>query len=259
MSVALLAHVGPGSSWQAMVVVAGLLLAGVALAAAIGVLRIDSADDLVTPLATTAIAASFGLVGEAWFSDWIGWAGPLAVVSLLVLLLAAFTPLDIRFPAPLPMGAIALTAVAILALYEPLTVALHPDAEILPLRDDAEVRITGPSEDAEVGAGDVEVTVVVEGGSVGAGATAPDDLGDDPEEAGELLVSLAEVTDDGVGTRRQVPVTPDQACDADAPCSEVSFPVELEPGTWELSVELLRGDGVPLAPSVRDRVVFDAS
>jgi hypothetical protein len=257
--VTLLAHVGPGSTWQAMVVVAAVVLALAVAAAALGYLRVARPDDLVVPLAAAAIASSVGPLADGWLSDGIGWALPIGVVALAALLLAALTPLALRLPAPLPIGSVALAGVGAVLLHAPLTVALHPPAEVLPLSDDAEVAIVAPADGATVPAGEVAVVVAVTGGSVGPGGLPVDALPTDPEEAGDLAVALAAVRDDGsAAPQERLAVTYAEACTVAAPCTEVRFAVPVEPGTWRLTVELTRGDGTPLAPFVRDRVTFTA-
>jgi hypothetical protein len=254
----LLAHAGPGSTWQAMVVVAGIVLTGFLVAAGIGRIDVASADDLVLPLATTAIVSSLGTVAAELVSDGIGWALPLAVVALLTLVLAALTDLDVRFPSPLPMGAIALAAVSAVVLYGPLTIALHPPAELLPLSDDSGIVIVEPSDGATLGERPVEVVVEVTGGSIGPGRVPLDELSDDPEEAGTLSVALEEVRSDTTTQRELVEVVYRETCTVAQPCDRVSFEVDPPPGTYELTVEFVRGDGVPLAPFVRDRITFTA-
>lgn len=255
---ALLAHAGPGSTWQAMVVVAGVVLAGVLLAAGVGLVRIEAPGDLLTPLAAATILASLGLLGHAVLSDWIGWGLPLGVVSLTTLTLGATTGLDLRLPAPLPMGAIALAGGSMWALYAPLTIALHPPPEVLPRSDDAALTIVAPAEGSEVAAGIVEVVVTVEDGSIGPGGVEVAALPSDPEEAGELTAALARVSDDGTRQpqrRIDVAVT---GCSVDAPCQQARLPLVVQPGSWELTVDLNRGDGTPLAPPVRARTRFTA-
>lgn len=251
-----LAHAGAGSTWQSMLVVAGVVLTGFLLAAGIGRIRVERADDLVVPLATTAIVSSLGTVAHELVSDGIGWALPLAVVSLLALILAAFTDLDLRFPSPLPMGALALAGVAAVVLYAPLTLALHPPGELLPLSDDAEITIVEPTDGGSV-SGPVTVTVEVAGGSLGPGGVPLEELADDPEEAGTLSVAVEEVREDGTLTQQQlVDVDYEPTCTVDDPCGRVGFELAPGPGTYELTAEFVRGDGVPLAPFVRDRVTF---
>jgi hypothetical protein len=254
----LLAHAGPGSTWQAMVVVAGIVLTGFVVAAGIGRIDVERADDLVLPLATTAIVSSLGTVAAEVVSDGIGWALPLAVVSLLTLALAALTDLDVRFPSPLPMGAIALATVSAVVLYGPLTIALHPPPELLPLSDDAAIVIAEPSDGATIGERPVEVVVEVTGGSIGPGRVPLDELSDDPEEAGTLSVALEEVRSDATTQRELVEAVYAETCTVAQPCDRVSFVVDPPPGTYELTVEFVRGDGVPLAPFVRDRITFTA-
>jgi uncharacterized membrane protein (UPF0136 family) len=252
-----LAHAGPGSTWQAMVVVAGVVLTGVVLAAGIGRLEIRHPADLVAPLAATAVLASLGVLGHEVISDGIGWGLPLAVVSLGALLLGGVAGVDLRFPAAVPMGTVALLGVSAWLLYAPLTVALHPPPEILPRSDDAELTVVAPPEGAAVAAGVVPVTVAVEGGSVGPGGAALSDLPEDPEEAGELTVALQEVRDDGATPQRRVDVEV-AGCTVAAPCREVTVEIDVPPGTWRVTVDLNRGDGTPLAPPVRARRSFTA-
>ena len=252
----LVAHAGAGSTWQSMMVVAGVVLTGFVLAAGIGRIRVQGADDLVVPLATTAIVSSLGTIADELLSDGIGWALPLAVVSLLALVLAALTDLDLRFPSPLPMGALALGGVAAVVLYAPLTLALHPPGEQLPLRDDAAITIVEPVDGGSVD-GPVAVTIDVTGGSLGPGGVELAALPDDPEEAGTLSVAIEEVRDDDTPTQQQLlDVDYAPSCTVDDPCERVSFDVAPGPGTYELTVEFVRGDGVPLAPFVRDRITF---
>lgn len=253
----LLAHAGPGAAWQSMVVVAGVVLTGFFLAAGAGRMTVDRADDLVVPLATTAIVSSFGTVLHGLVSDGIGWALPLAVVSLLALCVAAFTDLDVRFPSPLPMAAVALAGVSAVLLHQPLTAALHPPVELLPLSDDAAVTIVEPADGATVEGEALPVTVEVTGGSLGPGRVPLEDLPDDPEEAGTLSVALEEVrTDDATTQQQRVEVAYEETCTITDPCERVGFELDPAPGTYELTVEFLRGDGVPLAPFVRDRITF---
>jgi hypothetical protein len=251
----LLAHAGPGSSWQAMVVVAAVVLGGALLLGAVGRLRVARLDDVVVPFATAAVLSSVGLLAHERLSDAIGWALPVAVVAAGALLLAALTPLDLRLPAPLPMGALALTLVAAVVLYAPLTAALHPPAELLPLADDAEVAILEPADGDVVAGPALEVVVGVTGGSIGPGDLALADLPADPEEAGELAVAVAEVRPDGTtAPQERVAVSYEETCTVASPCSQVRFPLTLEPGTWRVTVEFTRGDGTPLAPYVRDTI-----
>jgi hypothetical protein len=250
-----LAHAGAGSTWQAMTVVAGIVLAGYLVAAGVGKVALDTPDDLVVPLAAAAIASSLGALAHAVISDAVGWGLPLAVVSALGLVLAATTPLDVRFPAPLPMATVALAIVSGVVLYGPLTIALHPPAELVPLSDDAAVIITEPADGSTVDTGEVAVAVRVDGGSIGPGDLLPDELPTDPEQAAALDI-VVERTDVEPPDRRVVDVDYDRDCTLDAPCDEVGFVLALEPGTYEITTDLARGDGVLLSPIVRDRITI---
>ena len=252
-------HAGEGSTWQAMVVVAGVVLCGVGLATALGRLTLASPGDLVLPLAGTAIVASAAPLASDWLSDGIGWGLPLAVVWLTALLLAVLTPLEMRLPAPLPMGAIALAAVTAITLYPTLTRELHPPPEVYPLADDSQISISTPQDGATVDAGIVEVVVEVTGGTIGPGDVPLDELPEDPEEAGALAVVIGAVGDDGgVSQQQEVEVSLSETCTVEAPCTTATLDVEVGPGEYDLIVEFRRGDGTPLAPFVRDRLQFTA-
>lgn len=246
--VPLVAHAGPGSTWQALVSAVALGLAVVALLVVAGRLRLRSGDDLILPLAAVAILSSLAPLADYWLSDWIGWTLPLGVTVLVGLVLASSTPLELTPTSPLTIAVVVLAAVAGTMLYRPLTIALHPPPDELPLATDAEVEILVPEDGASIEAGTVEVSVSVSGGSIGPGGLALDDLPADPEEAGDLAVFL----DDG-----RVEVDYLEDCTVADPCTTVTFPLEVDAGERDLSVEFTRGDGTPLAPFVADRVVFE--
>lgn len=124
----LLAHAAPGSAWQAMVVVAAVVLAGFVVAATVGRYPVERPDDLIVPLATAAVLSSLAPVVHEVLADAIAWSLPLGAVALLTLLVAALTPLRVRWPAPLPIAALVLAAVATVVLHRPLAGSLHPDS-----------------------------------------------------------------------------------------------------------------------------------
>lgn len=252
-----LAHAGPGSSWQAVLVVASVVLAGFLLAAATGLYVVDRPDALIAPFATAAVAGSLGLLAQETLSDWVGAAVPVAVVCALVLLIGGLTGVELRLPSALTMGGLALAVVGAVVLSGPLARAMHPAVELLPLSDDAAVTIVEPDDGATADGDGLEVRVSVDGGSVGAGTAYVDDPVGDPEEAGALLVALGEVEDGEVGVRELVDVAFAEACSATEPCTEVTFTLEPGPGTWEVTAELARADGTPLAPPVRERIVVE--
>ncbi len=240
----ILGHAGPGSTWQAAVVVASVVLSAVFLLAAGRVIRLTASRDLVVPLTVATIAGAVGILGHTWISDGIGWGLPLAVIVLAGLLVAGFTPWELSPFSPLTMSVAALAIVVPITLYQPLTIALHPPADIFPLADDSEITILAPSDGASVTAGTVEIAVQVDGGTIGPVFTPRNALPDDPEEAGTLLVTVS-------GTRAAVAWT---GCTVDAPCSMVTFDLDVEPGSHDIVVEFARGDGTPLAPYVADRI-----
>lgn len=243
----LLAHAGPGSTWQAAVVVAAIALAICVGLAVAGRLPMHEPADLLVPLAGSAILASLGPLAQTWLSDAVGWAIPLGAVAILALVLAALTPLDLTPTAPLTLGAATLAAVSIFMLYQPLTAALHPPVDMLPLRDDSEVAVLAPEDDRTVEAGEIAVEVEVTGGSIGPVVSDPQDLPSDPEEAGSLAVYV-----DG----DRVDVAWDGCTVAD-PCSRIDLRVPVAAGERTIAVEFVRGDGTPFAPTVIDRVTLD--
>jgi hypothetical protein len=244
----LLAHAGPGSTWQALVTAVAIGLSVVVLLAVLGRVQLRSFDDLVLPLAAVAILSSLAPLADYWLSDWIGWSLPLVVIVVVGMLLALTTPLELTASSPLTIGMVVLAGVSMFLLHQPLTAALHPPADFLPTAADAEVEILVPESGASIEAGTLEVSVAVIGGTLGPGGLSADELPADPEEAGDLAVFL----DD---ERMEVEYRED--CTVTDPCTTVSFPLEVEAGERRLSVEFTRGDGVPLAPYVADRVTFE--
>lgn len=245
-----LAHAGEGATWQALLVVAALGLVVVIVLAVLGRIQLEQPDDLVLPLAGVAIGSSLAPLGSMWLSDWIGWAFPVGVVALVTVLLVAVTPLELTPSSPVTYGALALAVIGAALLYTPITRAWHPPPDFLPLAEDVEVQITSPTDGDEVPAGEVTVTVAVVDGSVQSELLEIEQLGTDPEEAGQLAVAV-----DGDVVE---PVFAEE-CTLDDPCDQVTFPITVEPGDHRLVVEFRRGDGVPMTPLVTDGVTFTAS
>lgn len=243
-----LGHAGPGSTWQAAVVVAAAVLAACVVLAAAGRLQLDEPGDLLVPLATAAIVSSLGPLGHAWISDGIGWGIPLGAIALGALVLATLTPLELTPRAPLLWITVAVAAISIFTLYPPLTMALHPPPDVLPIRDDGEVTITSPADGTSVPAGEVDIRVEVTGASLGPVRSELIDLLPDPEVAGTLGVFV-----DG----DRVDVHWD-GCTVDQPCDHVEVTVPVEVGEREIAVEFLRGDGTPFSPTVIDRITVTA-
>jgi len=247
---AVIGHAGPGSVWQAMVVVAGIMLAVTVLAIATRLLKVDEVSDLALPAAVAVAAASLGAIGHAWISDGIGWGLPVAVIAAVALLVHAITPLKLDGLSPLTGATLALGVVTATVLTGPLTVALHPPVEVLPLADDAAVAILAPA-DGQLVTGNVEVVVRVSGGTIGPGAATFESWAATSEVATHLGVIKLYID----GDRREVAWSPQ--CSASAPCDEVSTSIALPRGNYAITVEFVRGDGTPLAPAVTDRVTVE--
>lgn len=243
-----LAHAGEGATWQALVVTVTAGVAIVFLLTLLGRLTIESGDDLVLPLAAVAIVSSIAPAASATLSDQVGWALPAGGVLLLALLVHAFTDLDLDVASWVPWTAMGLAVVLAVGLQAPLTRALHPPEQLLPLRDDAAIEIVAPADGTTVPAGEVAVEVAVEGGSIGAEQVAPDEAPDDPEERGQVRVFV---------DSRLVAADPTEDCAPD-PCRRATYPVDLEPGEHRITAELRTAAGLPLAPAVITRVTVTA-
>lgn len=245
-----LAHAGPGATWQALLVAFSLGLVVVFVLVLIGKVEVERPDDLVVPLGMIAVGTSLAPLGSAVLSDWVGWAFPIGCVMLVALVLTALTPLELGVRDAPTYGAVAIAAILGVALYQPITIAWHPPPEFLPLADDVTITVSDPADGGSVPAGEVTVTVTVDGGSLADELVPFEQVPADPEEAGTLAVAL-----DG----SLVDIDLGDGCPPSDPCTEVSFAVEVDPGEHTLSLEFRRGDGTSFTPLVTDRIAFTAS
>lgn len=240
-------HAGPGSVWQAMVVIAGIVLAGTAVAVAAGRLRIERPTDLIAPAAATLAAASLGALGHMWISDGISWGLPIAIIAAGALVLHVATPLRLEGLSPLAGATLAVGMVSAVMLSGPLTMALHPPVEALPLAGDAEIAIVAPSDGDQVDR-EFALVVRVNNATIGPGAPTLEEWAqssDDPTQMGVVVVSVD-------GDRYEVGWDP--ACTVNDPCQQTSAELTLPTGPSTITVEFVRGDGTPLAPAVTDRI-----
>lgn len=248
-----LAHAGPGASWQALVTVLAVLVAVLFLLAVGGAVRITQPGDLVLPLSGVVIVSSLGTSASATFSDQVGWALPIGVVALVALVLYSTMPDDWALVSPWTGGVVAVAVIAAVALQSPLTRALHPppiefDPSALPAVDDLSIQIIQPGDQEQV-ASPVTLEVQVTGGTVGApGLEFTSDPPADPEELGRLrLLDGATVLD----------VEPEEACSTQAPCTTLTYQLDLTPGTHQILVEFLTSDGSTFRRSVFDLVLIE--
>lgn len=233
-----LAHAGEGATWQALLTLLAIGLAGVVVLAAFGVMRIAEPGDLILPLAGTAVLASLSGVTNEVLSDWIGWGFPIGVTALVTLLVAALTPLALSWRTPLVYGAIVVALGAGLVFHSGIERAWHPPTPQLAASapvDDLEITISDVSADGGAGS----VVVAAEGGTIGEGFVAAGSEGpDDPEQqvVVRVFVDGLMVTgpDDG-------PVPPDEDC-SDG-CEVATFPVELDSGDHVVLVDAMTADG----------------
>lgn len=243
-----LAHAGEGATWQALVTAIAIGLAVVFVLAVAGRITLRSMGDLVLPLAAVAILSSLAPLLSATLSDWAGYAVPAGLVLLLALVLAAGSKLELGWTSPLAIAAVVLAVAGALLLGNDLNREWHPQAPELPLSDDAELTIAEPEDGATVPAGDLTVRIELSGATAGPPDLDPGELPDDPEELGRVRLFV-----DGVDAG----LTPQETCTVDAPCTTVTYVVpDLEPGSHSIIAEFVRGDGVPLAPSVFDRATI---
>ena len=249
MTWSLLAHAGPGASWQALVTVVCAGLGIVFLLAAAGRVRLEEPRDLTVPLASVAVLTALAPVAGDTLSDATGYAVPAGAVLLAAIVLAAATRLPVFRPAGIAIVVVVAVAASLLA-GPPLYAAWHPPPPVLPRSDDAVVEVVQPVDGATVPAGRVTFVVRVDGGSLGPPAAIGPPPAGDPEEAGRRQVWVD-------GELR--PVTYEESCTSAAPCTEVTFDLDLEPGTRTVAVELASSSGLPLAPPVADLVVIEVA
>lgn len=243
-----LAHAGEGATWQSLVTAIAIGFAVVFVLAVAGKVPLASWGDLVLPLAAVAILSSLAPIASATLSDWAGYAVPAGVVLLLALLVAAGTDLELGWTAPLALAAAVLAVLAAVVLGNDLNRAWHPPAPTLPLSDDAELTIAEPAAEATVPAGEpVTLRIELSGATVGPPET-DGDVSDDPEELGRVRLFV-----DGI----EAGVAPQETCTVEDPCTSLTYVLEdLEPGAHSIIAEFVRADGVPLAPSVFDRITI---
>jgi hypothetical protein len=121
-----LAHAGPGATWQALVTVVSAGLLVVFVLAVVGRLTLDAPGDLTLPLAAVAVVASLAPVGGDVVSDAAPWAAPAGAVLLVALVVAAATDRDLRPTSPLTLGTVVLAVAVSLASAPTLVDAWYP-------------------------------------------------------------------------------------------------------------------------------------
>ena len=235
-----LAHAGAGATWQALLTLLSLGLAVVVILVLTRVVAIDEPGELVLPLAGVAVLAGFsGALGNI-LSDWVGWAFPIGVVALVVLLVHAVTSLPLTATSPLTVVAVAAALVGAYTLQGPIVRAWHPVTVGLasaPL-DDLTVEIVQPAGDTTVAPGPVPVTVSVTGGSLGEAFSTTGALAQDPEElVGITLTAVSRET----GESTSVAGDPQGTC-SDG-CESATFEIPINgPGEWTIFVEAKTSD-----------------
>lgn len=240
-----LAHAGEGATWQALLTTIALGLGIVFVLVLLDWIELTSMGDLVLPLAAVAILSSLSPALSESLSDWVGWAAPAGLVALLALVLAAGTDLEIGWTSPLAIGAVVLAVAGSLLLGSDLNNQWHATAPTLPLSDDATLTIVEPEDQATVSGDTLVVRIELEGGTVGPGDLTEDELPDDPEELGRVRL-FVDGTEPGA--------SPEEDCTVESPCTTLTYRLEdVAAGAHSIIAEFVRGDGVPLAPSVFDR------
>ena len=125
----LLAHGGPGASWQAIVTIVCLGLAVLFVTVVAGWFEAARLDDLLLPVAAIVIIAGLGTGLSETVSDWVGWALPIGIVALAALVVHATTGRPLGWRSPLTWVAVVVAVVGAIVLVGPLTDALHPPQE----------------------------------------------------------------------------------------------------------------------------------
>lgn len=248
-TVPLLAHGGPGASWQALVVLVSLGVAALVVAAAVGRLRLREGADLVVPLAGVAIVASIAPVFSTVLSDAVSWALPVGIVALTSLVLATFTRLRLTPTSALTIGTVVVAVAGVVTLQPTLARVLHGPVDALPDGTGIALRIgDGAGAPDTVSAGSVEVPFVLTGGTVA--AEEPAGTPEDPAHGGRLNVFL-----DGT----QVPADPPPACTLLVGCTTQVVTIEVEPGEHRLVAEFVGAGGLPFSPPVIASWEFEAT
>ncbi len=243
----LLAHMGPGSTWQAPVALLSLLVAALFLLMVARVVKVRELTDLIVPFAAIALASALASASTDFLSDQVGWAIPLGVVGLGGVLWFAARPQKFGRTSPATIGIVVVAATASLALSGPLTNTLHPppvfvDVTNLPVADDISVTILTPQlGETLAGPGPFLLQVEIQGGTVGELVTDVTDAPEDPEELGVLRVFNGATL---------LQVVPRETCSRTSPCTTVTWDIDLEPGTHTLVVEFLTATGSTFRTSV---------
>lgn len=257
-----LAHAGTGATWQALLALVGIGLVLVVILAVTGVVTMETPGDLILPLAAVAILASLSGAATSTLSDWIWWAFPIGVVSLVGLVIASTTPLDIGGFTNLLVGIVVLSALSVLIFDAPITRAWHPvplalDIQTYPAGD-LKVQLVSLDEGDTVPAGDLSLKVKVSGGTFVEGPTTITQDGQarlpDPAEDGYVQVfvdGVAIFDDDGA------PLRPDEDCSAG--CTTATFTIrDVAAGTHRAIIELRAADRLAFSPSLFQQAQFTA-
>lgn len=245
-SLAPLAHSGPGASWQALLFVLTLGVTVLGVLAWLGRVRVDTYDDLVLPFAGIAIASSIAPVADEVLSDLVGWFLPTGVAALVVLLVYAARQLSPETRRNLGTTMLGIGVVGSVVFGSAIGRAVHPPAEDALFPDDVVIAVVAPEDDA-VASSPVEVVVEVTGGTVVATEAAGEQLSDDPEELGFVVLFL-----DG----RLVETPPAETCSADAPCTSLTWTLEVEPGEHRLDAEFRPNGGRLFTQAIFDTATF---
>ena len=246
-SVPLLAHIGsPNNPWIGMLTVSSWILILVYGLVAAARVRVESAGDLLLPLAGATLAAGlFGGLGDV-ITDQGPWAAPAGVVALSALLLEANTEVQLRWSGWGGWAVVGVAVVSAAALYGPLDSVWFPTdvtGEPLPATRDASV--VAEVVRASIAERSLEVRVAVEGATLGSEITATR-----PEDPQNGLVPTFEV--DGVDLGPANPL----ACASVQPCTEATFELDLPESLARselesIVVEMLTADGRSFAPALK--------
>jgi hypothetical protein len=235
---------GP-AAWEALVVLGTGGLVVVAVLAASGRLELSSASALVSPVAVVAVVAAIGTIPlRETVGGVMHWAAPIGIALLLGLIGTAVGRIDLL---SLPvLGGVGALMLAGLLVVSP-ALERRPAAVATPhVAEDASLAFAELRDGDELLPGGHTITVEVHDGSIGPPDVDPEDLPDDIDELGHVLLTYTSPTEG----RRLAAASDDDQCTIEEPCDRVGFEIELTPGEWELEAQFLAADGLRFEPRV---------
>lgn len=244
--VTVLAHGGAGAGWQAVVTGVAIAVGIVFLLVVAGRIELTSPGDLITPLAIALVAGSLATPVQDTLSDWVGYAMLAGGFILVVLIAAAAGVFRLRRDLSNATTFAALAAIPAIVWGGALNDQVHPQELIkarLPAAEDATLTLVSPEPGATVASGPTEITFAVSGGTIGPriGSQPIPEPQDDPQDLGHVRLFV---------DNRPITTSDEDRCRVATPCTEVTFTVDLTPGTHRVTAEFVAYDGAQFAPLI---------